>query len=238
MVTVPAAQAIEHGLLRRKPRRSDRERSQSWIDDCKSRRGKPGGTIDLCVARVVLDMIAGAAQPSNPLQKSLAAHLPKADLVAAGGVAKRALAALDASGLGIASPCHSGSDPKDLWRFFSGPGGPLAPIAQALALRRSVSQGEPACCRLGRPAISIDAEWSKECLGLYRDAHHGQSPVPLKVVDSSRINRIRAYDNLAWHFIRDEQLQDPEVQVLDGSTDSGWNRETIAMDGASTAPNV
>lgn len=163
--------ALEHGLARRKPVRTEAERQQEWSDYWKKRATTgphPGPPVDLCVARVVLGAISAARRPRNELQKRVAAaladripsrHLPQVIELAARGVRN-----IDATGLLEERACSSSSDPVDLVKLLMAPGGPLDAINDAMVERQAspwdtVGPQGPGC-----PFMAPFGEWDKVCL--------------------------------------------------------------------------
>jgi hypothetical protein len=237
-VSVDMAAARKHRLLPRKPRRADSERRQDWVDRLKARSRKPGGEVDLCIARVVLDMIAGAANPTNDLQKKLASAVPKKDLVAVGGFAREALARFDAAGLSVAPTCSSGSDPRQLWEKLSGPGAPLAALARGLAMPPtpdpSTDPGPPTAGLPFKRLVPLD----KDCADEYKRNHGGQAPTPNAKLEPPQIHRVRIFHILLHHQVeRDLVVADKRLSVrrFDGTGTDHWGSREIDLDVALTS---
>lgn len=217
-ITVTLDKAIQHGLiLLPKPQSDDKP---------------PTELPNPCLTRVLIDMVAGALNPQNELQKKLALNVPRQHLERVSPIANAALDKMDRANLSGRRPeCHSGRDPKDLWNILCQTNTPLSNIAKGLGTRDPSPKDDLPPSSAGLPFLK-ELVWDKNCLIKYMQAHNGNTPEPTMYVAAPQVNRIRCYDNTSGKFIR-SGIQDTKkltIYNLDSSSSSGWGEKTINMD--------
>lgn len=232
--------------LRPSKTQSTAVRQREWIDARKKRLSRdpgPGG-VDLCLTRVIVDMLAGATNPTNSLQKqtatALRSKLTPAQIKMVAGKAAQARELLDTSGLLGASRCSSDS-PDDLTKLLFSPGAPLSRLTQAL----TTAIEQPPIERAGRvqagTAHTVPYQWDAKCVqrfkGQLAPPLTGQplsdmqrfyhEPNDLEILEAPRINEVHVFEPAIRHTIRKGVTESRELTLWsidrEGLREDSWN---------------
>jgi len=247
-MTIPIGRDLiaRFGLAPAKHPRTPHEKQHDWIDAWRKRLSgghDPRGPIDLCLTRVVLDMMAGAVDPKVDLQKrtaqALARELPPDQIARLSEVAARARDLIDGSGLLRGRRCSAESSPAEIWQTLIGPGGPLNALNQALV----ETEPDPRA-NLGAPTAGqarlVEYVFAQKCIELLRaggltgqalaDMRQYYDPLhPLQLVAPPVVKQVGVYDQAIKHTVRDADVRHKMVQLFLLDAQEGLAQSTLNM---------
>lgn len=241
-IPVPFAVAIAHGLVKRKHRPSVAEKEAAWIARWRETAAKhPDRPVldDLCLGRVVLDLVASASNPQNDLQarvaESMAARLKPDVLAGVVDAAARGRNLVDSSRL-LSDPCGSDASPEDLAGLVLR-SGPVGEVVTALKSRAAPPEETVGPVRKGTPFFSGSVELSKDCAERLANGQLDPGVAnrledlladPRPVLAPPSVNLIRVYDDAHGQYVRDGDLHAKRLDVTDLVAEDLWT--TVALD--------
>lgn len=244
IVAIDRELIARHRFFPRKPRATREERERAWIDQWKKvdHKKKPPG--DLCLVRMVADVLSGLSAPKNDLQKRAAQQLVGSSaehLRVASELGARMRGMVDQTGMLNENKCSSELPSEDVWRALSRPGGALSGFSQAVLEVERPPRDIVGPVQAGQARSHPFDGWDNKCIELFS---HGQltgqarrdmenffhEPNTLVVLDPPVIRKIKVYAPAFQHTVRSADVATKIVELNLFNPETGLDPVTLAMD--------
>jgi hypothetical protein len=186
--------------------------------------------LDRCLARTVLDMVAGLDAPRSELQQRLArrtAAIPVDTRARIAAAAKQSVSRIDAANALDGHRCKDDPSPNDVFELLKR--GPLGTIMQALG-ERERSPAEIAADSVPRAGLPFweTVEHGKDCKDRFRQRGIEIAPVDKQLVPP-QIALAKVYDDAVGQTVRNGEVRNRLVTHKIVDPELGWKLKPVSL---------